>query len=96
MIFSLVACKKSTTKENVIVAVGQSTKFSKKEINVAIDSVIDNFEFPACTLKKVWYDEEKSNSLITGYLTNGRGAVNGVKAENVIILLSIFSVDNLS
>jgi len=93
MIFSLVACKQSGSKDNVIVEVGQSTKFSKKEINAAMDCVIDNFEFPACTLKKVLYDEEKSNTLISGYLSNGRGSVNGVKAENVIILLSTFYVD---
>ncbi len=52
-----------------------------------------DFNFPAATLTKIWYDEEISNSLITVYLKNGRGAVNGVKSENVLILLSEFYVD---
>ncbi|MBC2801520.1 DUF4829 domain-containing protein [Campylobacter jejuni] len=41
----------------------------------------------------MWYDEEKSNYLIDSYLENGRGLTNGVKEENVIILLSNFDVD---
>ena len=40
------------------------------------------------------YDEEKSNYLVDSYLEYGRGSTNGVKAENVIVLLSNFDVDD--
>ncbi|MEG0775085.1 DUF4829 domain-containing protein [Clostridium sp.] len=93
VVVSLVGCKQSGATDNVTVDVGESTKFTKKEINKAIDSVINNFRFPACTLTKVWYDEEKSNIFVKGYMSNGRGRGNGVSPENVIILLSNFDVD---
>ncbi|RII34623.1 DUF4829 domain-containing protein [Clostridium chromiireducens] len=44
-------------------------------------------------MTKLWYDEKKSDQFIEGYLKNGRGSVNGVKPENVIVLLSNFDVD---
>ncbi len=45
--------------------------------------------------KKVWYDEEKSDYATKGYLGTGKGSVNGVKSENVIIVFSEFDVDSL-
>ncbi len=79
--------------ESINAIIGQSAKFTEEEITRAIDIVKNNFEFPAATLTKIWYDEEKSDFLVTVYLKNGRGSVNGVKPENVIILLSDFDVD---
>lgn len=87
---SLVACKQN---DNVVVDVGESTKFTDEEIKKAIDCVKNNFDFPASTLTKVWYDEEKSNSSTKDYLEYGRGLENGVIPENVIVLLSNFDVD---
>lgn len=83
----LVEDNKEKAKENV-------SKFSKEEIAEAIKAVEDNFNFPASTLTKVWYDEEKAETMRKSYLENGRGSVNGVKAENVIVLLSNFEVDD--
>lgn len=94
-VFSLVACKQSTTTDESITDIVHSTKFSEKEIAKAIDTVKNNFDFKGCTLTKVWYDEEKSNYFTMGYLGTGKGSVNGVKAENVIVLLSNFDVDSL-
>ncbi|MDD3364516.1 MAG: DUF4829 domain-containing protein [Syntrophomonas sp.] len=80
---------------NVTIDIGESTKFSKEEVQTAVNCVIENFEknFQGCDLKKLWYDEEKSNSEIASYMSFGRGSVNGVKEENVIILFSNFYVN---
>lgn len=93
-VFSLVSCNKGSSSNDILIEVSKSTKFSKDEIENAIQTVKSNFSFPGATLTKIWYDEEKSNSLVDGYLENGNGLTNGVKAENVIILLSNFDVDS--
>ncbi|MGN9166353.1 DUF4829 domain-containing protein [Tissierellaceae bacterium HCP3S3_D8] len=93
LVFSLVSCKESSPADNLIIDIEESTKFTEEEITEAIDRVKDNFDFPACTLTKVWYDKEKSDSLVTMYLENGKGLGSGIKPENVIVLLSNFDVD---
>lgn len=72
-----------------------STKFSEEKINDAKKCVEKKFkDSKGCNLTKLWYDEEKSNNFIKGYLKSGKGSVNGVEAENVIVLLSNFDVDS--
>ena len=93
-IFSLVACNQEKISNDIKIDISKSSKFSKDEINKAIDCIKNNFSFPASTLTKIWYDEEKSNSLVDVYLKNGQGSVNGVSSENVIILLTNFDVDD--
>lgn len=90
----LVSCEISEESKNVEIDIGQSTKFTKEEIEKAITEVIDNFDFPSCTLTEVSYDEEKSNQIIESYLSNGSGKINGAISENVIVLLSSFDVDD--
>lgn len=95
MVFSLMACKQAGKTNKVVVSSGESVKFSNTEVNSAIDCVKEKFkDFEGCNLTKLWYDEERSNSIIEGYLSNGKGSVNSVKIENVIILLSNFDVDS--
>lgn len=94
LVFSLVACKQSNKVDDVITEVGESTKFNEREVSEAIDTVKNGFDFKGCTLKKVWYDEEKSNYAASGYLGNGKGSINGVKPENIIVVLSEFDVDS--
>lgn len=92
---SLAACKQAGKANNVSVNIEKSSKFSEEEINNAISCVKKKFkDFKGCTLTDLWYDEEKSNNFIKGYLSGGRGSVNGVKGENVIVLLSNFDVDS--
>lgn len=91
--FSLVSCNKDKISNDNSIEISQSSKFSKDEIEEAIQCVKDNFSFPEATLTTVWYDEEKSNDLIEEYLKNGNGSINGVKLENLIIILSNFDVD---
>ena len=92
---SLGACKQAGRTNNAEVTIGKSDKFSEEEINSAINTVKIKFkDFNGCDLKKLWYDEEKSNKFTQWYLEGGRGSVNGVQAENVIVLLSDFKVDS--
>jgi len=95
VVFSIVAFRQVCKTHNVVVSTATSDKFSEEEINSAISCVKKKFkDFKGCTLTKLWYDEAKSNDFIKGYLSNGHGSVNGVKAENVIVLLSNFNVDS--
>lgn len=95
VMFSLVACKQVGKTNNVVVNVEKSDKFSEEEINDAINCVKEKFkDFEGCNLTRLWYDEEQSNNLIKSYLKYGKGKGNGVKVENVIVLLSSFTVDS--
>jgi hypothetical protein len=95
MMLSLVACRQAGKTDDAVVSIGESVKFSEKEITDAVSQVKIKFkDFRGCNLKKLWYDEEKSNSFIQGYLQGGKGSVNGAEAENVIVLLANFDVDS--
>ncbi len=89
------AYKQFAKPNNVVVNIEKSDKFSEKEINNAINCVKKKFkQFGGCKLTKLWYDEKKSNIYVQEYLSNGKGSLNGIKAENVIILLSDFDVNS--
>jgi len=93
--FTLVACSREGKSDEVIITIGESDQFSEKETNEAIESIKEKFkDFEGCELTDLWYDEEKSNSFIEGYMESGHGSINGVSAENVIVLLSNFDVDS--
>ena len=94
MIFSLVGCNQNNKSTNIKLDIGESTKFSKEEIDNAVDCLKRSFDFEACTLTKIYYNEEISNTAVEDYLQFGNGSVNKVKAENVIVLLSDFDVDH--
>ncbi len=71
-----------------------SELFTDEEINEAIEAVKKKFaDFEGCTLTEIYYNEEKSRSFAKGYIENGRGSQNGVTEENVLVLLSSFTVD---
>lgn len=94
-VFSLTACKQAGKTDAVALIIGESNKFSEEQINDAVNCVKEKFkDFEGCNLTKLLYDEEKSDNFIEGYLKNGKGSVNGVKAEDVIVLLSDFDVDS--
>ena len=78
----------------MIIEADEFSKFDEEEINKAMDIVKEDFNLKGCTLKKVWYEKEKSNYAIKGYLGNGKGSINGVKPDNVIVLFVEFDVDN--
>ena len=92
LIITLVSC---STQTDIEISISSSTKFSDSEITSAIDCAKKKFkDFKGCTLTRIWYDEEKSNILIPGYLSSGKGSINNVTEDNVIILLSEFDVDS--
>lgn len=94
IMFSLTSCKEAGKTGSVSVTIEKSNKFSEEEINHAVSRVIDKFkDFKGCTLTDLWYDEEKSDDFVTGYLSHGKGSVNGAQSENTIVLLSNFDVD---
>lgn len=93
-VFSLVACNKGNISKDISIEISESTKFSKDEIESAIENVKSNFSFDGATLTKVWYEEEKSDYLVDAYMENGLGLTNGVEEENVIVILSNFDVDD--
>jgi len=79
--------------DDVVINIGESAKFSQKEIQAAMDLVIKKFpDFIDCELTELWYDEEKSEQEITrGYMVSGRGSNNGIQKENAIIIYSNFT-----
>lgn len=78
--------------DNVTVRIVESTKFTQEEIQQAIDAVIKKFpDFVDCELTELWYDEAKSDREVEGYMSGGKGSVNGVKKENVLVLFSNFN-----
>jgi len=79
---------------NVKVDTGTSDRFAQEEVEEAVDRVKEKFiDFRGCELLRLWYDEDWSNLFIESYMTAGRGSVNGVSRENVIVLLSNFEVN---
>ena len=79
--FILVACNSGKVSD-VKVTIGDSNKFSETEIKEAISLVKTKFkDFKGCNLKKLWYDEEKSDANVKG------------ESENTIVLLSNFETD---
>lgn len=57
------------------------------DIEACIREKMDTFE-EDCALNDLWYDRERSEKIIDSYMEYGRGASNGVKRENVIVILS--------
>ncbi|WP_042274580.1 DUF4829 domain-containing protein [[Clostridium] dakarense] len=93
IVFSLVGCNQLGKTNDAKVTIGKSVKFSEKEIEDAIECVKDKFKsFQGCDLTDLWYDEDRSNTLVDDYLKYGLGSENGSTAENVIVLMSNFNV----
>lgn len=94
LLTSLLACEEDIKENDIITDAGKSTKFSRKEVNEALDTVKNEFDFEGCTLKKVCYDEEKSEYATSAYLGSGKGSINKVEPENLIVVHSEFDVDS--
>ena len=93
--FFLVSFFQGGKTNNVVVSVEPSSKFTEEEINAAINIVKKKFKkFDGCELTQLWYSENSSNEVIEDYLKYGSGSENGVKGENIIVLLSNFQVDS--
>lgn len=68
--------------DKVVLEYGNSKKFSREEIQAAMDCVLKEFKsFKGCTLQRLYYDESMSNNEF------GSDNING------IVLLSDFCAD---
>lgn len=87
-----VACTPSAgNSKNVKIEIGSSEKFTEAEIRQAADAVKEKFkDFTDCELLRLYYDEERSDSAVKSFLENGKGSINGARAENTIVLHSDF------
>jgi len=74
--------------------IGALAKFTQAEIEEAMDCAKEAFAlYEGCELVEMWYDEAQSDKAVAQYMTGGRGAVNGVLADDVLVLFSDFMVD---
>lgn len=92
IILCLGGCGVNKATENVEIKIGESQKFREEEIQEAINVVKKKFNIEDAILTKLWYEEESAEHIKEGYLHNGKGSNNGVKPENVIVILSEFEV----
>ncbi|MCL2859793.1 MAG: DUF4829 domain-containing protein [Oscillospiraceae bacterium] len=69
---------------NVEISIGNSSKFSKEEIESAMQVAMKKFKgFKGCDLKQLWYNDElNSETAISRYVSQGV-----VTAENNVIIL---------
>ena len=82
--------------ENVKITIDESEKYSREEIQSAMDVVLRYFwSFEGCTLTDLWYDDELSSQYAKDYVTSGAG-MTGVKEENVIVLFSNFDTSKIA
>ena len=84
------------TTNNVDINYGSSDKFSESEIKSAVGTVLAHFTkvYKGCDLTRLWYSEAESNQWIENYMTYGRGSVNDVEKENVIVIQAHFNVSD--
>lgn len=93
IIFNLSACNKAE-ESKIERNIGKSEKFSTEEINKAMVTVEQNFAFKDAELTKIYYDEEKSNEVVDVYKTNGRGSLNDITPDNIMVIFTDFTVSS--
>ncbi len=91
ILFSLSACK-GKAGGDITIDKGDSTKFSEEEIDSAIKVVKDNFSFPGAELKRVCYEESKSEEEIKVFMEYGAGKDKGIDPNNVIVIFTDFDI----
>lgn len=93
MSFSLISCEKEDFESELVIRISQSSKFTTKEIDDAINTIVENFVFPEFDTNHLIYDEEKSDAFIIEYLSHGKGSTKDIDPSNIIVLLSDFDAD---
>lgn len=79
---------------DVQVNLGESVKFSDEELTnaaIAVEKRVGNFK--GVELKELWFTEEESDRVVKDYMKYGHGSSNGIKQENVIVLVSNLKTD---
>lgn len=93
IILNLSACNKAE-ESKIERNIGKSEKFSTEEINKGMVAVEQNFAFKDAELTKIYYDEEKSNEVVDVYKTNGRGSLNDITPDNIMVIFTDFTVSS--
>ena len=93
IILNLSACNKAE-ESKIERNIGKSEKFSTEEINKGMIAVEQNFAFKDAELTKIYYDEEKSNEVVDVYKTNGRGSLNDITPDNIMVIFTDFTVSS--
>lgn len=80
-------------EEDALIA-SQQVTFSEEEIEDARKAALRYFEeeAPERELEELWYDNDSCIRQRVSYLLYGRGAVNGVSPDDVIIFLCDFTI----
>lgn len=92
VVLLLAAC--SLIEDKYDVEIGASDKFSEDEIQDAIDVAAKKLNgIKGADIKKIYYDEEKSNFQTEIYLTEGSGSETDYTKDNIIVLYSDFKTD---
>ena len=89
ILLSFTACKESGNDKGVS---AKPTKFNEEEIESAIKVVKDNFSFPGAELKRVRYEESKSEEEIKVFMEYGAGKDKGIDPNNVIVIFTDFDI----
>lgn len=87
LVFLLTAC--AGVARFASVRVGESERFTKDEIDAAVQVVRDS-AFESTFVTRIVYDEARSDEVIRSYLDTGKGSFNGVSADDVIVLFTDF------
>jgi hypothetical protein len=66
-------------------------QFTESEILEGMNLIEERFNFPDSTLTNLYYDEEISSNLAEQYQKYGKGKINNVSEDNVLVLLSEFN-----
>ncbi|MDD6394902.1 MAG: hypothetical protein PUB37_01760 [Firmicutes bacterium] len=87
MCFSLASCVKPYgTSDNAIIDLGDSDRFSRKELEDAVECVKQKFkEFTGCNMTRIWYDEKLSERELRGR--------NCMRYDNSVVLFSDFTTN---
>ena len=97
---AMVACCNTGKINNAEIDYESTAKFSEAEIESAVDAVLIKFTgFLGCDLKRLWYDEVRSDEIIQRDISsNGRNTIKNSRAEpeNIMILFSNFKTSKSS
>jgi len=81
-------CSRGGDAGNVSIDVGTSQLYSEEDVNDAMNAAIRQFRkgFEACTMTRIWYDEEKTRKAAEEWAADN-------DADEGIVLYSDFEVD---
>ncbi|MDD4766113.1 MAG: M56 family metallopeptidase [Desulfotomaculaceae bacterium] len=76
----------------------EGISYTQEEIDAAMKAAETYFQEIATsrTMERIWFDKEACTKMRSSYMQYGNGSINGVKEENVIVLLCDFEIKDYS